>query len=193
MDTEQQEQLETKQERSEEEKDRLLEIYKLHAQLASDITNLKATTYRFYPTLISGLLIIFLTILRYKDNILPGDFDGDPLTAYSMLITGILGASLSWLWRHSVKTYNYMLSRKYAVLRGLEYELEYQFFDKEWSIFYKKQTRKGEKNQIDPGLAYSKAEIYLQRFFILSFGLLTALGIFFTGEHVVYLLKSIFN
>ena len=193
MNANQQEQLETEQEQSKARQEQLLEIYKLHAQLASDITNLRATTYRFYPTLISGLLIIFLTILRYKDNILPGDFEGDPLTAYSTLITGILGASLSLIWRYSVKTYDYMLSRKYAVLLGLESELEYQFFEKEWSIFYKEQTRTGEKNRIDPGRAYVKAQANIQHFFLLLFGVLTALGIFFAVKHVAYLLKSIFN
>ena len=87
-----------------------------------------------------------------------------------------------------------MLSRKIRGAAGVwSTSLNINFLIKSGQYFIKSRHEKEKRIRSTPGLAYSKAEIYIQRFFILSFGLLTALGIFFTGEHVVYLLKSIFN
>ena len=66
MDTQQQEALETEKEPSEAEKNRLIEIYNLHAQLASDLSNRLSAINRFYPTVMSGLIIIYFTFLQRK-------------------------------------------------------------------------------------------------------------------------------
>lgn len=56
-------------EQSSATQEQLLEIYKLHAQLVSDSSNRRATINRFYPTLMSGLLVIFFTFLQRKGEI----------------------------------------------------------------------------------------------------------------------------
>ena len=179
MDTKQQDELDTKQEISEEKKNRLLEAYKLHAQLASDMSNRKATTDRFYPTLISGLLVIFLTVLQHKSNILPQKIEGNPLTAYSTLITGYLGVLLSLMWMYSINQYDLMLNRKYKFLIELETKLEFHFFQQEWkSADFSK---------------FSKAETYIPRAFLFLFILLSILGILLSLGRAKYILKSIFN
>ena len=53
----------------------LLEIYKLHAQLASDMANRLTTINRFYPTLIFGLLAFFFALLRGSDVLVPEEMD----------------------------------------------------------------------------------------------------------------------
>ena len=186
MDTKQQDELDTKQKESEGKKNSLLEIYKLHAQLAMDISNLKATVYRFYPTLISGLLVILLTLLRYKDDVLPGKIEGDPYTGYSVLVTGFLGNMLSLIWIYYIKHYNRILTLKYKVLMELETKLEFQFFEEERKLT-------AEKVHPIPSISFSKAETYIPRFFLFLFILLTIIGFFLSSGRVKYLLKSIFN
>ena len=188
MDPKQQDELDTKQEVSEEKKNHLLEIYKLHAQLASDISNRKATAYRFYPTLISGLLVIFLTVLRHKTNILSETTEGTlhPLTAYSTLITGCLGVLLSLIWRYSINQYNLMLTLKYKVLMQLETQLEFHFFEQE-------RRSTGKKVQSNPNMHFSKTETYIPGAFLFLFILLSIFGLLLSLGRAKYLLESIFN
>ena len=66
--------MDTEQGQTKTNQDQLLEIYKLHAQLASDISN-RLTTNRFYPTLMSGSLAIFFAALQRADVLFPQETD----------------------------------------------------------------------------------------------------------------------
>ena len=177
MDTEQQEQLETRQERSEGEKNRLLETYKLHAQLASDISNRQNTTSRYYATLISALLVILFTFLQQKDKLLPGDPEGKIALGYSLLIVGFLGMILSLTWIFSIGYHTLANVRKYIILIELESELEFQFFTQE-------QEMRKQKTDLG-GSTLSKAETYTPRFFLFLFGILIVLGLWITLARLI--------
>ncbi len=113
--------------------DQLLEIYKLHAQLASDISNRLTTTNRFYPTLMSGLLAIFFAALQRADVLFPqGTENKEYLIGFSIVAVGYFGAALSLIWFISIRYYYRMISQKYKVLLELESKLEFPFFEKEW-------------------------------------------------------------
>ena len=186
MDTNPQEEVAPEQEQVEGEKNQLLEIYKLHAQLAGDISNRQSTASRFYATLISAILVIFFSFLQHKDNLLPGDPSGNIALGYSMLIVGYLGALLSLIWAFSIRFYNTMNRHKYEVLKKLEAKLEYQFFAQEW-----KHTDK--RIQGIPYELISKTVIYIPYAFLLLFIILTVVGLLLSAERVSYLLKHIFN
>ena len=49
--------------------DRLIEIYKLQAQLANNISNRRTTTNRFYLLVMSGLTVIFSALLRNLEKL----------------------------------------------------------------------------------------------------------------------------
>lgn len=188
MDPKQEGELDTQQEVSEEKKSRLLEIYKLHAQLASAISNRRDATYRFYPTLISGLLIILFTVLQHKNNIFSETTEGtpNPLIGYSMLIAGCLGMLLSLIWKYSINRYNLMLTEKYKVLMELETKLEFHFFQQEWKSIEK-------KVEFNPNVQFSTAETYISRAFLFLFIMLSIFGFLFSLKRAVYLLKPVFN
>lgn len=113
--------------------DQLLEIYKLHAQLASDIGNRLTTTNRFYPTLMSGLLALFFAFLQRADVLFPGETDNkEEFIGYSIIAVGYFGTMLSLIWFISIRYYYRMISKKYDVLLELEAKLEFPFFQKEW-------------------------------------------------------------
>ena len=98
MDTQQQEESETKKEPSESEKNRSIEIYKLHAQLASDLSNRLTATNRFYPTVMSGLIVIYFTFLQRKGAIFPDESMNALVVGISTITIGILGVLFSGVW-----------------------------------------------------------------------------------------------
>ena len=120
-------------EQSNRNQDQLIEIYKLHAQLASDISNRLTTTNRFYPTLMSGLLAIFFAVLQRADVLFPQDTENkEYLIGFSIVAVGYFGAALSVIWFFSIRYYYRMISKKHEVLLELEAKLEFPFFEKEW-------------------------------------------------------------
>ena len=132
MSTNQQKQLELEREQLEREKDRLLEIYKLHAQLTGDLGNRLTTTNRFYPTIMSGLLAFSFAFLQRQDIFLPEGINVEFVVPLIMNIVGYLGGLLSLAWFISVRYHYRMITRKYEILMELEAELEFQFFTQEW-------------------------------------------------------------
>ena len=131
MNTDPQEQVDPEQ--VQVEGNQLLEIYKLHAQLASDLSNRLTTTNRFYPTLMSGLLAIFFAVLQRADVLFPEGTDNkESLIGMSIIAVGYFGATLSLIWFISIRYYYRMISKKYEVLLELEAKLKFPFFEKEW-------------------------------------------------------------
>ena len=105
--------MDTEQRQTNVPQDQLLEIYKLHAQLASDISTRLTTTNRFYPTLMSGLLAIFFALLRYPDIIFSeGTNNKDPIIGFSIIAVGYFGVMLSLMWFLSIRYYYRMISKK---------------------------------------------------------------------------------
>ena len=91
-DTQQQEESETEKEPSEAEKNRSMEIYKLHAQLASELSNRLGATNRFYPAIMSGLIVIYFTFLQHKGAIFPDKSMNALVVGISTIVIGNLGA-----------------------------------------------------------------------------------------------------
>ena len=111
MDINPQEQVDSEQEQV-EEKNQLLEIYKLHAQLASDIGNRLTTTNRFYPTLMSGLLALFFAFLQRADVFFPQETDKkEYYIGVAIMAVGYFGVMLSLIWFISIRYYYRMISK----------------------------------------------------------------------------------
>lgn len=184
----QQEELETEKKPSEAAKNRSIEIYKLHAQLASDLGNRLAATNRFYPAIMSGLIVIYFTFLQRKGEIFPdefmntlvvgissGIFPDKPMNALivgiSTVTIGILGCLFAALWLFSIESYLGRISRKYEILKKLEDEFEFQFFRQEWELL-------GEQKKREPYEQRSQFESYLPHAFLVIFLLFILGGLF---------------
>ena len=150
-------------------KKQFLEIYKLHAQLASDMTNRLTTTNRFYLLLISGLFAFFFALLGGSDVLIPKGIDKKIIVGGAMAIVAYLGAILSQIWQSYIRNYYRILSEKYTVLLllELEEEFEFSFFLSEW----------GGTGDI-PYMRFSKFEIAIPFYFTVIFMILTLVGIF---------------
>lgn len=104
----------------------LLEIYKLHAELADRVSQRREGANRLFVSLLTGGLIFLAAFLRYGTETMPV---GVILTAIS-----IFGIFLSAAWYIIIRSYRQLNSGKFAALHELEEKLAYPFFKREWEL-----------------------------------------------------------
>ena len=167
-DTQQQEESETEKEPSEAEKNRSMEIYKLHAQLASELSNRLGATNRFYPAIMSGLIVIYFTFLQRKGVIFPDKSMNALVVGISTIVIGNLGAIFLMVWFFSIESYLERISRKYEILMKLEDKFDFQFFRQEWELLGEQKKREPyeQLSQFEFGLPFA----FLVIFFVLTYG-----------------------
>lgn len=163
--------------------ERLIEIYKLQAQLTNSVSNRRTTTNRFYIVIMSGLILIFSTFLQNTDK-LPAELLNIVSIEQLIVVLGVLGLSLSWIWCISVNSYLRVNSRKYEALKKLEDELEYQFFKNEWEFL-------ADDEQENTYWQRSRIELTLPSLFFICFTVLMGFGLY-NFPNKLYLLFLIY-
>ena len=108
-----------------DEKQELLEIYKLHAQLADNVSNRRATANHFYLLVLSGLSVLFSALLQRENGV--------PL-GWLMVGFGLFGMLLAVAWYVVIRSYRQLNTGKFDVLQKLEEQLAYPFFTREWEL-----------------------------------------------------------
>ena len=109
-----------------QKKQELLEIYKLHAELADRVSQRREGANRLFVSLLTGTLIFLAAFLRYGTGTMPVDVI---LTA-----VGVFGVLLSASWYIIIRSYRQLNSGKFAALHELEEQLAYPFFKREWEL-----------------------------------------------------------
>lgn len=104
----------------------LLEIYKLHAELADRVSQRREGANRIFVGLLTGLLIFLVAFLRYGANILSENL--------VIIAVGILGVALSVSWYVVIRSYRQLNDGKFKALHELEEQLAYPFFKREWEL-----------------------------------------------------------
>ena len=145
------------------EQDRLLEIYKLHAELADRVSQRRERTNRLYVSLYVGLVVFLATLLRFGF--------GDMPESLVLITIGSVGALLSLSWFVVIRSYKQLNSEKFRVLHDLEKQLPYQFFTLEWDP-----QSKGKKSNRYWKLTH--VEVLLPSIFCVVFLILIAYSIF---------------
>lgn len=107
----------------------LLEIYKLHAELADRVSKRREVANRLFVTLLLGTFVFLAGLLRFGD-------DQIPVTILSIVI-GVLGILLSAAWYVVIRSYRQLNTGKFAALHELEDQLAYPFFKREWELLGK--------------------------------------------------------
>lgn len=114
---------------SNEKQGQLLEIYKIHAQLANSISSRRITIHKFYMLLMSGLVLILPTFFK-----LPSEIQSQLSSGFLMICVALLGIPLCLTWFILINTNLRMIMLKYETLKNLEDKLEYSFFKEEWKL-----------------------------------------------------------
>jgi len=107
-------------------KKELLEIYRLHADLADKVSQRREGANRLYVSLLVGLGVFVAASLRFGD----GDVYEKPILIFS----GVVGALLSVSWFVVIRSYRQLNSGKFKALHELEEKLAYPFFKREWEL-----------------------------------------------------------
>ncbi len=109
-----------------EQRQELLEIYKLHAELADRVSQRREGANRLYVSLLIGLVLFAAALLRFgTDGILPDTV---------LFWAGVLGAVLAISWYIVIRSYRQLNAGKFNALQDLETHLAYPFFTKEWEL-----------------------------------------------------------
>ena len=108
-----------------DEKQELVEIYKLHAELADSVSKQRGTTNRFYTLILSGLAVLFFDFLQRENGV--------PIELL-MVGFGLFGMLLASAWYIVIRSYRQLNSGKFKALHELEEKLAYPFFKREWNL-----------------------------------------------------------
>lgn len=106
--------------------DRVLELYKLHAELADRVSQRREGANRLFVSLLTGLLVFLAALLRLGT--------GDLGASAVMGIFGAVGVLLSAAWFVVIRSYRQLNTGKFEALHELERNLPYRFFAREWEL-----------------------------------------------------------
>ena len=106
--------------------DELLELYKLHAELADRVSQRREGANRLYAGLLTGLIVALGAVLKLVPS--------SELANVIFLLGGILGAVLSVSWYIVIRSYRQLNTGKFKALHELEGHLVYPFFKREWQL-----------------------------------------------------------
>ena len=108
------------------DKTELLEIYRLHAELADKVSQRREGANRLYVSLISGLILFATSLLQF--NVTHNSIK------VALLSVSILGVLLSGSWYVVIRSYRQLNTGKFQALHELEGKLTYPFFQREWDL-----------------------------------------------------------
>lgn len=145
-----------------DEKQELLEIYKLHAELADSVSRQRGTANRFYMLVLSGLTVLFSTFVQRKNGV--------PL-GWLMVGFGLFGMFLTAAWYVVIRSYRQLNTAKFNVLHELEEKLAYPFFKREWDLL-------NEGKDFRNYWKLSVVETFVPGIFFLGFLALVLIGIY---------------
>ncbi len=111
---------------SEHNRRELLEIYKLHATLADNVSQRREGANRLYVTLLTGVLASLVLFLKFTIGSVP--------LGVVLVVVGIVGMMLSMSWFIVIRSYRQLNTGKFQALHELEEELSYPFFKREWEL-----------------------------------------------------------
>ena len=103
----------------------LLEIYKLHAELADRVSQRREAANQRYSSILVGLGAFLAALLKFGDGEFP---------AIAMRLVSVLGVVISCSWYVLIRSYRQLNTGKFDALHELEEKLAYPFFKREWDL-----------------------------------------------------------
>ena len=116
------------------ERHELLELYKLHAELADRVSQRREGANRLYVGLLAGLAAFLAVLLRFGVGDLP--------VRVVLVLVGLVGTLLCVSWYVVLRSYRQLNTGKFLALRELESKLAYPFFRREWDLLGEGEDRR---------------------------------------------------
>jgi hypothetical protein len=146
----------------------LLEIYKLHSELADRVSQRCEGANRLYVSVLAGMVTFLAVAMRFGVGSLPSDV--------MLGVAGSFGALLSLSWFVVLCSYRQLNSGKFKALHELETQLAYPFFTTEWRFLAEGRNRYWKLTVVETGLPWV---------FFALFIALTVLSFIVAGDSVI--------
>lgn len=104
----------------------LLDLYRLHAELADRVSQRREGANRLFVSLLTGLMVFLAALLRLGT----GELGANAV----MFFFGIAGVMLSAAWFVVIRSYRQLNTGKFEALHELERHIPYPFFQREWEL-----------------------------------------------------------
>ncbi len=104
----------------------LIEIYKIHVELADRVSQRREGANRLYVTLLSALAVLIGIIARFGFGALNQEI--------LLPFIGIMGSIISVSWWIVIRSYRQLNTGKFNMLHELEEKLPYNPFMREWQL-----------------------------------------------------------
>jgi len=112
----------------------LLEQYKLYVEMADRISARRVQMNSFYISLISGLLALFSIFGNKK---IFSNFQDGRLQNIVVLLIGLVGITLCFVWYSNIRSYRQINSVKFKVIHEIEKHMPFPAYEREWEILKK--------------------------------------------------------
>lgn len=104
--------------------DKILDLYKLHAQLADRVSQRREGANRLYAGMLTTFVAFTGALIRF----------GDGSVTTILTVASVVGIFLSISWYIVIRSYRQLNSGKFKALHEMEKELPYPFFKREWEL-----------------------------------------------------------
>ena len=101
----------------------LIEIYKIHVELADRVSQRREGANKLYVSLLSAIAVLIGILAR---------FDSSLSLEILLPVMGIMGLIISLSWWIVIRSYKQLNSGKFDMLHELEEKLSYQPYKREW-------------------------------------------------------------
>ncbi len=143
------------------EKNDLIEIYKMYVQTAENVSDRRLRSNNFYLTLCSLLVTTSYAFLRLKIV--------DTLLIIGMSVFGLL---FSIVWFFNIRSYKCLNAGKFQVIQKIEEKLSFACFTEEWKILKHTENRSNKYSLL------TTIERFIPTLFIILFTILFLYSIY---------------
>lgn len=107
-------------------KNELLEMYKLHVEMADRVSQRREGANRLFVTLLSAIVILMAAVMRFGQGTMP--------TNLVFVVLAATGFSLAAAWYVTIRSYRQLNSGKFKVIHEMEERLPFSFYKREWEL-----------------------------------------------------------
>lgn len=107
----------------------LLELYKIHVEMADRVSQRRHTANQFYLTSCAAIL----TAGGFLNNLVDESAVG--------LLLAVSGIFLTFIWGRGIKTYKDLNNIKFELIQDIEKKLEYDAYTREWGLINDKNKK----------------------------------------------------
>ena len=111
----------------------LLEIYKLHVEMADRVSQRREGANRLFVTLLSAIVILVAAVMRFGQGTMP--------TNLAVVVVAVTGFFLAAAWYVTIRSYRQLNSGKFAVIHEMEERLPFSFYKREWELLEEGKNR----------------------------------------------------